>query len=162
MSKTLFSATIPATVANTIFAQLPPSAAWTPHNKGQQSNGYGKKTITGDYGECEISVPRDRNGEFEPKVIEKRQTHTDEIDQKIMAMYAKGMSQRDIEDTLKEIYGAEISQGLNSSHFSTLDLMFVTAEQQSPHGSVVQRKTYSTPIVQGNGGTPIFALKWVC
>lgn len=43
MRKTLFSATIPATVANTMFAQLPPSAAWTPHNKGQQSNGYGKK-----------------------------------------------------------------------------------------------------------------------
>ena len=114
MRKTLFSATIPATVANTMFAQLPTSAAWTPHNKGQQSNGYGKKTITSDYGECEISVPRDHNGEFEPKVIEKRQTHTDEIEQKIMTMYAKGMSQRDIEDTLKEIYGAEISQGLVS------------------------------------------------
>ena len=114
MRKTLFSATIPATVANTMFAQLPPSAAWTPHNKGQQSNGYGKKTITGDYGECEISVPRDRNGEFEPKVIEKRQTHTDEIEQKIMAMYAKGMSRCDIEDTLKEIYGADISHGLVS------------------------------------------------
>lgn len=97
-----------------MFAQLPPSAAWTPHNKGQQSNGYGKKTITGDYGECEISVPRDRNGEFEPKVIEKRQTHTDEIEQKIMAMYAKGMSRCDIEDTLKEIYGADISHGLVS------------------------------------------------
>lgn len=77
-------------------------------------NGYGKKTITSNYGECEISVPRDRNGEFEPKVIEKRQTHTDEIEQKIMAMYAKEMSQRDIEDTLREIYGAEISQGLVS------------------------------------------------
>ena len=77
-------------------------------------NGYGKKTITSNYGECEISVPRDRNGKFEPKVIEKRQTHTDEIEQKIMAMYAKEMSQRDIEDTLREIYGAEISQGLVS------------------------------------------------
>ena len=50
-------------------------------------NGYGKKTITSDYGECEISVPRDRNGEFEPKVIEKRQTHTDEIEQKILAYF---------------------------------------------------------------------------
>lgn len=71
MRKTLFSATIPATVANTMFAQLPPSAAWTPHNKGQQSNRLWQKNYTGDYGECEISVPRDRNGEFEPKVIEK-------------------------------------------------------------------------------------------
>ena len=84
------------------------------NNSGNSRNGYGKKTITSDYGECEISVPRDRNGEFEPKIIEKRQTRTDEIEQKILAMYAKGMSQRDIEDTLREIYGSEISQGLIS------------------------------------------------
>ena len=84
------------------------------NNSGNSRNGYGKKTISSEYGECEISVPRDRNGEFEPKVIEKRQTRTDEIEQKIMAMYAKGMSQRDIEDTLREIYGSEISQGLIS------------------------------------------------
>ena len=84
------------------------------NNSGNSRNGYGKKTISSDYGDCEISVPRDRNGEFEPKVIEKRQTRTDEIEQKIMAMYAKGMSQRDIEDTLREIYGSDISQGMIS------------------------------------------------
>ena len=84
------------------------------NNSGNSRNGYGKKTIISDYGECEIAVPRDRNGEFEPKVIEKRQTRTDEIEQKIMQMYAKGMSQRDIEDKLKQIYGTEISQGLVS------------------------------------------------
>ena len=58
------------------------------NNTGNSRNGYGKKTIISDYGECEIAVPRDRNGEFEPKVIEKRQTCTDEIEQKIMAMHA--------------------------------------------------------------------------
>ena len=84
------------------------------NNSGNSRNGYGKKTIKSDYGDCEIAVPRDRNGEFEPKVIEKRQTRTDEIEQKIMSMYAKGMSQRDIEDTLREIYGSDISQGLIS------------------------------------------------
>ena len=84
------------------------------NNSGNSRNGYGTKTITSDYGNCEITVPRDRNGEFEPKIIKKRQTRTDEIEQKIMAMYAKGMSQRDIEDTLKEIYGSEISQGMIS------------------------------------------------
>ena len=84
------------------------------NNSGNSRNGYGKKTIISDYGECEIAVPRDRNGDFEPKVIEKRQTRTNEIKQKIMQMYAKGMSQRDIEDTLKQIYGTEISQGLVS------------------------------------------------
>lgn len=84
------------------------------NNSGNSRNGYGKKTIISDYGECEIAVPRDRNGEFEPRVIEKRQTRTDEIEQKIMAMYAKGMSQRDIEDTLRDIYGSNISQGMIS------------------------------------------------
>lgn len=84
------------------------------NNSGNSRNGYGKKTIISDYGECEIAVPRDRNGEFVPQVIEKRQTRTDEIEQKINAMYAKGMSQRDIEDTVKEIYGIDISPGLVS------------------------------------------------
>jgi len=83
-------------------------------NSGNSRNGYNRKTIISDYGESEIVVPRDRNGEFEPRVLEKRQTRTDEIEQKIMAMYAKGMSQRDIEDNLREIYGAEISQALIS------------------------------------------------
>jgi putative transposase len=59
-------------------------------------------------------VPRDRNGEFEPQVLSKRQVRTDEIEQKILAMYAKGMSQRDIEDSVREIYGAEVSQTLVS------------------------------------------------
>jgi len=84
------------------------------NNSGNSRNGYGRKTISSDYGECEIAVPRDRNGEFEPKVLQKRQVRTDEIEQKIMAMYARGMSQRDIEDTIREIYGADISQGMIS------------------------------------------------
>lgn len=84
------------------------------NNSGNSRNGYGKKTIISDYGECEIAVPRDRNGEFEPRVIEKRHTRTNEIEEKILAMYAKGMSQRDIEETIREIYGAEVSQGIVS------------------------------------------------
>jgi len=84
------------------------------NNTGNSRNGYNHKTIVSDYGKCKINVPRDRNGEFEPKIIGKYQTRTDEIEQKIMAMYAKGMSQRDIEDNIKEIYGVEISQGLIS------------------------------------------------
>jgi len=83
-------------------------------NSGNSRNGYNHKTIMSDYGEAELSVPRDRKGEFEPKVVGKNQTRTDEIEQKIMAMYSKGMSQRDIEDNLREIYGCEISQMLVS------------------------------------------------
>jgi len=84
------------------------------NNSGNSRNGYNRKTIISDYGSSEIMVPRDRNGEFEPRVLEKRQTRTDEIENKILAMYSKGMSQRDIEDSLKEIYGAEVSQSLIS------------------------------------------------
>jgi len=53
------------------------------NNSGNSRNSYEKKTIISDYGECEIAVLRDRNGEFEPKVLAKRQTRTDEIEQKI-------------------------------------------------------------------------------
>ena len=84
------------------------------NNSGNSRNGYNRKTITSDYGTSEIAVPRDRNGEFEPQILSKRQVRTDEIEQKIMAMYSKGMSQRDIEDNLREIYGAEIPQTLIS------------------------------------------------
>jgi len=83
-------------------------------NSGNSRNGYDHKTIYSEYGASEIDIPRDRNAEFEPKVVVKRQTRTDEIEQKIMAMYSKGMSQRDIEDNLREIYGAEVSQSLIS------------------------------------------------
>jgi putative transposase len=85
------------------------------NNSGNSRNGYNRKTIKSEWGESEISVPRDRNGEFEPRVIEKRQTRTDEIERRILAMYAKGMSVRDIEDQLRDIYGAEVSPGLISN-----------------------------------------------
>jgi putative transposase len=59
---------------------------------GNSRNGYGKKTLRTEFGETEISVSRDRNGEFEPKVIAKYQTRTDDLEGRILAMYAKGMS----------------------------------------------------------------------
>ena len=58
-------------------------------NSGNSRNGYNHKTIISDYGESEIAIPRDQNGEFEPKVLEKRQTRTDEIEQKIMAQHVR-------------------------------------------------------------------------
>jgi len=81
---------------------------------GNSRNGTGKKTIKSEWGEAEINVPRDRNGTFEPKVIEKRQTRTDDIENRIMAMYAKGMSTREIEEYVRDIYGVDVSPGLVS------------------------------------------------
>ena len=66
-------------------------------NSSNSRNGYGKKTIKSEWGESEIAVPRDRNGTFEPSVIEKRQTRTDEIEARVLAMYSKGLSTRDID-----------------------------------------------------------------
>ncbi len=79
------------TAANRMFAQLPPKCGMdAAQHRAAGGIGYGKKTIISDYGECEIAVPRDRNGDFEPKVIEKRQTRTDEIEQKIMQILYAG------------------------------------------------------------------------
>jgi putative transposase len=96
---------------------------------GNSRNGYGKKTIRTEWGESEIAVPRDRNGDFEPKVIEKRQTRTDEIENRIISMYAKGISTRDIEDQLRDIYGIDASPALISN--ITDKIMPQAAEFQS-------------------------------
>ena len=84
------------------------------NNSGNSRNGYGKKTIKSEWGEAEIAVPRDRRGSFEPQIIEKRQTRTDDIEARILAMYSKGLSTRDIEDHLRDIYGVEASASLVS------------------------------------------------
>lgn len=84
------------------------------NNSGNSRNGYGKKTIKTELGESEIAVPRDRNGTFEPQVIEKRQTRSVDLESRILAMYAKGMSNRDIEDHLRDIYGVDASASLIS------------------------------------------------
>ena len=78
-------------------------------NSGNSRNGrYGKKLRT-SAGETSIQVPRDRNGEFEPQVVKKQVANTNELEDKIIGMYAKGMSVRDIQETLKELYGVEVS-----------------------------------------------------
>jgi putative transposase len=83
-------------------------------NSGNSRNGYGIKTVKTEFGETELRIPRDRNGTFEPQVIEKRQTKTEDLESRIIAMYAKGMSNRDIEDHMRDIYGIEASASLIS------------------------------------------------
>lgn len=78
-------------------------------------NGYSKKTVTGDQGEITLGIPRDRNGEFEPQVVPKRQTRLEGFDDKIIALYARGMTVRDIQSQLKDIYGADVSPTLISN-----------------------------------------------
>ena len=78
-------------------------------------NGYSQKTLKTTAGSVEIQVPRDRDGSFEPQLIKKRQRDVSSIEEKVLGMYAKGMSQQDISEMIKEIYGFEISHEAISS-----------------------------------------------
>ena len=77
-------------------------------------NGYKEKTVNSSYGSMRIDVPQDRKSTCEPKVLKKRQKDISDIDQKIISMYAKGMTTRQISDTLMDIYGFEASEGFIS------------------------------------------------
>lgn len=79
------------------------------NNTGNSRNGYSKKTIQTKLGKTEIEIPRDRNGEFEPRIIKKYQTTSNDLEDQIIAMYAKGMTTRDIEDHMRDIYGIDVS-----------------------------------------------------
>lgn len=77
-------------------------------------NGHGEKTVSTDMGDIDLKVPRDRKSDFEPQLIRKRQTVLDDLEDKIVALYAKGMTTRDIQDILGDMYGAAISPSLIS------------------------------------------------
>ena len=72
------------------------------------------KRVTGNYGALEIDVPQDRKSTFEPKVVKKRQKDISDVDQNIISMYAKGMTTRQISETIEDIYGFEVSEGFIS------------------------------------------------
>ncbi len=77
-------------------------------------NGYKPKRINSSYGSMDIKVPQDRNATFDPQVVKKRQKDISSIEQKIISMYAKGMTTRQISETIEDIYGFETSEGFIS------------------------------------------------
>jgi transposase-like protein len=77
-------------------------------------NGYSKKTVQSTQGDLELAIPRDRNGDFEPILVPKHQRRLSGLDEKILAMYARGTSNRDISAQLEELYGAKVSAALIS------------------------------------------------
>ena len=79
------------------------------YGTGNSRNGTSPKTLKGAQGELTIAVPRDRNASFTPQIIEKQQTHYDGFDANILSLYARGMTTRDIQDHIKEMYDVEIS-----------------------------------------------------
>jgi putative transposase len=84
------------------------------NNSGNSRNGTSSKTLKGEFGELELEIPRDRTSTFEPQILPKHQTRFTGFDDKIISLYARGMTTRDIEGHLKEIYGVEVSPALVS------------------------------------------------
>jgi len=84
------------------------------YNSGNSRNGSTPKTVKGEFGEMEIETPRDRKGTFEPRILKKHQRRFEGFDDRILSMYARGMTTRDIQGHLEEIYGIEVSPALVS------------------------------------------------
>lgn len=108
-----------AAVERVMAAELEAHLGYSKHapegkNSGNSRNGHSKKTLKGDFGEVEINRPRDRNGEFEPQLITKGQTRINKLDEQILALYARGMTTRDIAEAIQEMYGAEVSHSVIS------------------------------------------------
>jgi transposase-like protein len=95
--------------------------AEAPVDQRNRRNGRSRKTVQGDLGELTISTPRDRNGTFEPQLIGKYQRRLPGFDEKILALYAKGMTTRDIQEIVQQLYGVEISAPLISEITADLD-----------------------------------------
>jgi len=85
------------------------------NDTGNTRNGHSRKTLKGEFGELPIDVPRDRHGSFEPKLIPKHKTRWTGFDDKILSLYARGMTVREIQAHLQEMYGTEVSPSLIST-----------------------------------------------
>ena len=99
----------------------PPHPAGEKKRSPNRRNGRSKKTVQGDLGQVTLSTPRDRDGTFEPQLIEKHQRRVPGFDEKILALYAKGMTTRDIQEIVQELYGVEVSATLVSEITADLD-----------------------------------------
>ena len=84
------------------------------YHSGNSRNGASAKTVKGEFGEITVETPRDRNSSFEPQILKKHQTRFDGFDDKILSMYARGMTTREIQGHLQEMYGVEVSPTLIS------------------------------------------------
>jgi len=102
-----------------------PSANEQPRSPNRR-NGRSRKTVQGDLGEVTLRTPRDRDGTFEPQLVGKHQRRVPGFDEKILALYAKGMTTRDIQEIVRELYGVEVSATLVSEITADLDAEVTT------------------------------------
>lgn len=103
---------------------------------GNVRNGHSQKTVKGEQGQIEIQVPRDRHATFEPQLVQKRQTRLEGFDEKILTLYARGMTTRDIQAQLQDLYGVEVSPELISNVTDAV-LGEVRKSAKSPAGAAL-------------------------
>jgi transposase-like protein len=136
----IFARLFAETLEQMLDAELTEQLGYEPYeakgrNSGNSRNGHYRKTVRTSNGETAVSVPRDRNGDYEPQLLKKYQTNTNELEDKIIAMYARGMTQRDIETQLAELYGIEVSAQTISTITNKV-LPLVEAWQSRPLATV--------------------------
>jgi len=127
-------------VERALEAELTAHLGYEPHvrngsSAGNYRNGKGKKTVQTETAQFDIAMPRDRDGSFEPQLVKKRQRRLDGFDDKVLALYARGLSTREIQDHLEELYGVEVSPTLISNVTDTI-LDEVRTWQARPLASV--------------------------
>jgi putative transposase len=127
-------------VERALEAELTAHLGYAPHvrhgsDSGDCRNGKGKKTVQTETAQFDIEVPRDRDGSFEPQLVKKRQRRLDGFDDKVLALYARGLSTREIQDHLEELYGVEVAPTLISNVTDAV-LDEVRAWQARPLASV--------------------------
>jgi transposase-like protein len=127
-------------VERTLEAELTDHLGYEPHEQkgrgtGNSRNGKGHKTLQGEAGSIDISVPRDRNGTFEPQLVKKRQRRLEGFDDKVLALYSHGLSTRGIQEQLEELYDVEVSPTLISNVTNAV-MDDVRAWQSRPLSSV--------------------------
>ena len=137
----LFKETIAEFMENGLDAELDDELGYSRYdyknkNTNNSRNGHSSKTLRTSFGDTEISVPRDRKGEFEPQLLRKNQTSiSQDIEEKILSMYAKGMSTSDIESHIRDIYGVDVSD-TTVSRITDKILPVVKEWQQRPLESI--------------------------
>lgn len=137
----LFKETIAEFMENGLEAELDEELGYSKYdyrNKETDNsrNGHSSKTLKTSFGDVDVSIPRDRKGEFEPKLLKKNQTSiSQDVEEKILSMYAKGMTTADIETHIHDIYGLEVSD-TTISRITDKILPIVREWQQRPLESV--------------------------
>lgn len=116
MLKEMFAETLQEMLEAELDTELGyPKNGSSPEGGSNRRNGHTKKNVRSQYGDLELDIPRDRVGDFEPAVVKKHQKEVTGIEEQILGLYAKGVSVRDIQAHLNQLYGIEVSPTLISN-----------------------------------------------